>query len=117
MKKLSDYKTVMEFFLKADVTPSVADLVPKKSTPDAAKKMLDAAREALTPLPEWTALKMEYRIREAANALGVKERDIFMTLRVAVTGTPVSPPLFESMEVLGRDKCLARIQGAVARLT
>ena len=51
-----------------------------------------------------------------ADRLEIKARDLFMALRVAVTGTRVSPPLFESMEILGREKCLDRIAKAIQLL-
>ena len=54
--------------------------------------------------------------RALAQELELKAGALFMLLRVAVTGRSVSPPLFESMEVLGRERCLRRLDEAVARL-
>jgi glutamyl-tRNA synthetase len=59
---------------------------------------------------------MEQALRALADELRIKAGDLFMPLRVAVTGKPVSPPLFESMELLGRERCLARIDAAIALL-
>jgi glutamyl-tRNA synthetase len=116
LKKLGDYAALSEFLYADAVNPSLAELVPKKSTPEQAAAMLAAAAQELAAAPDWSAKPMEELCRAAATGIGAKDRDLFMCLRVAVTGAPVSPPLFESMAVLGRDKCLARITAAQARL-
>ncbi|HET6876638.1 MAG TPA: glutamate--tRNA ligase [Jatrophihabitans sp.] len=74
-----------------------------------------AAEAALRPLSEWSAAAIEQALREAlVDGLGLKPRLAFGPVRVAVTGRQVSPPLFESMEILGRDRSLARIGRARA---
>ena len=55
-------------------------------------------------------------MRTLAEDLEMKPGDLFMLLRVACTGRTVSPPLFESMEILGRERCLSRIETAAGRL-
>ncbi|MCH7812375.1 MAG: glutamate--tRNA ligase, partial [Chloroflexi bacterium] len=64
-------------------------------------------------LADWKHEPMEAALRTLAEARGVKAGDLFMLLRVATTGKPVSPPLFESMEILGRERCLRRIAAAL----
>jgi glutamyl-tRNA synthetase len=59
---------------------------------------------------------LEEASRAHVEALGWKVRPLFMALRVAVTGRKVSPPLFESMEILGRERSLARVREAAKRL-
>lgn len=59
---------------------------------------------------KWTHEVWEEGIRKIADNLGWKHGDLFMLLRVAVVGSPFSPPLFESMQVLGKDKSLSRIE-------
>ena len=71
-----------------------------------------AAREALAALPEdeFTTERIEAALRAALiDGLGLKPRQAFGPVRVAVTGRKVSPPLFESLEILGRDSALARL--------
>jgi len=82
--------------------------------PDALRR----ARETLagTPEREFRAEPLEERCREAAEAMGWKAGDFFKPLRVALTGRTVSPPLFGSMELLGRERCLARIDAALSAL-
>jgi glutamyl-tRNA synthetase len=77
--------------------------------------VLAAARTALETLDGWTAGHIESALRAALiEGLGLKPKVAFGPLRVGVTGRRVSPPLFESIELLGRDRTLARIDAALA---
>ncbi len=89
--------------------------------PDDAAKLLDgdgrvvvqASYDALSVLTDWDTAAIEAALREALiDTLGLKPRNAFGPVRVAVTGRRVSPPLFESLELLGRDRSLARLAGA-----
>ena len=75
-----------------------------------ADQVLSAAHEALTLVPEWSTEHIEAALRSALiDDLGVKPKIAFGPVRLAITGRRVSPPLFESMELLGRERSLARI--------
>ncbi|MGB8020060.1 MAG: glutamate--tRNA ligase [Candidatus Nanopelagicales bacterium] len=79
-------------------------------------KALAAARAKLAALSAWSAPDIESVLRQAlVDGLGLKPKVAFGSLRVAVTGRRVSPPLFESIELLGRDRTLARIDAALGR--
>jgi len=117
MKKLSDWIPLTRFLFSDEVNPAPADLVPKKCTPEEARKCLDAAIEALGSEPAWAAAALEARCRALASVIPMKEKDIFMCMRVAVTGTAVSPPLFQSIELLGRERTLARLRAGRAALS
>jgi glutamyl-tRNA synthetase len=92
-------------FLFHDVEPDVADL-------DGGKPMLGAAEEALASLEPFEAPVIEAALREAADRLELKPRQAFQPIRVAVTGSKVSPGLFESIELLGRETTLSRLRAA-----
>jgi glutamyl-tRNA synthetase len=80
---------------------------------DDAGAVLDASVTALEALPDWTAAPIEAALREAlVDGLGIKPKFAFAPVRVGITGRRVSPPLFESMELLGRDRSLARLRSA-----
>lgn len=80
-----------------------------------AKPALAAARTALAELVDWTHASIEEALRAALiEGLGLKPKVAFGPIRVAVSGRRVSPPLFESLELLGRERTLARIDDAVA---
>ncbi|MEZ5116221.1 MAG: glutamate--tRNA ligase [Candidatus Nanopelagicales bacterium] len=80
---------------------------------ESAQPALQAAHAALSGLPDWTAADIETALRSAlVEGLGLKPKLAFGPVRVAVTGRRVSPPLFESLEILGRDATLRRIWDA-----
>jgi glutamyl-tRNA synthetase len=75
--------------------------------------LLDAASDALEPLGDWSAPDIEAALKSALiDRMGLKPRQAFGPVRVAATGSTVSPPLFESLELLGRDRSLARLREA-----
>jgi glutamyl-tRNA synthetase len=73
--------------------------------------VLPAAAEALAGVEPFEAKRIEAALRALAERLGLKPREAFQPIRVAVTGSTVSPGLFESLEVLGKKESLARISG------
>ncbi|MEA2460156.1 MAG: nondiscriminating glutamyl-tRNA synthetase, partial [Actinomycetota bacterium] len=70
---------------------------------------LEAASAALAPLDPWITPAIEACLRALAEERGLKPKQAFQPIRAAVTGTLVSPPLFESLEILGRDETIARL--------
>ncbi|KAB1652232.1 glutamate--tRNA ligase [Pseudoclavibacter chungangensis] len=83
----------------------------RKTLKGDAGEVLDAATGALSDLDEWTTARIEQELRVALiDGLGLKPRVAFGPLRVAVSGRRVSPPLFESMELLGREETLRRLE-------
>ncbi|WP_273398185.1 glutamate--tRNA ligase [Thermophilibacter mediterraneus] len=76
--------------------------------------VLDAAREALAGLPAWEAAAIDAALEPLPEALDLKKRLVFQAVRVAVCGNMVSPPLGETMALVGREDCLARIDRARA---
>jgi glutamyl-tRNA synthetase len=73
-----------------------------------------AARDALAELEPFTAESIETALRAVLEGLGLKPRQGFQPIRIAVTGSKVSPGLFESIELLGRETTLARLNAAAA---
>lgn len=111
LRVLSDWNELTSFFFSDDIKYDPATLAAKKQTPAEAAALLAAAREALQAC-EWTHAAIEARLRDLATAKNVKAGDLFMPVRVAVTGKTATPPLTETMEVLGRERCLARLDAA-----
>jgi glutamyl-tRNA synthetase len=91
-------------------------LVDKKKMPGETAEALHAWAEAAEALDTWDLQSLDEGSRERVESLGWKVRQLFMALRVAVTGRKVSPPLFESMVVLGRDRTLDRVRTGARRL-
>jgi glutamyl-tRNA synthetase len=88
------------------------DVEPDPALLDA--DVLRAAADELSQLDAWDAPSIEAALRALAERLGLRPAKAFQPIRVAVTGSKVSPGLFESLELLGRDESLARITRAVA---
>ena len=95
-----------------------ADLAPRKGGPEEARAALEGARDTLAALDpaDFSAEVLEQRCRAAAEAAGMKAGDFFSPIRMAITGRPISPPLFASLELLGRERSLARIDDALGKL-
>lgn len=105
------------FFFQETVHPKLEDLIAKKLT---ARESAEAARKALAVLEslpgEITPANAEPPLRMLVEELGLSAGQVFGILRVAVTGQTVSPPLFESMQIIGREKTLQRIRSAIQML-
>ncbi|GAA2021854.1 glutamate--tRNA ligase [Pseudokineococcus marinus] len=109
MAVLSEGPGMLGFLLVADEDLVVEEDALGALRPEAAD-VLDASAAALVDLPEWDAAAVEAALRAAVvDGLGVKPKFAFGPLRTAVTGRRVSPPLFESMELLGRESSMLRI--------
>jgi glutamyl-tRNA synthetase len=89
-------------------------IAPDRDLLDGSGPILARAREALAQLQPFEAQRIEEELRRLAEGLGLKPRDAFQPIRVAVTGSTVSPGLFESIELLGREETLARLEAAAA---
>ncbi|MCY1683260.1 MULTISPECIES: glutamate--tRNA ligase [Kocuria] len=104
-------------FLFVDDVELVHDETAVSKLKESAPQVLAAARTALADLDDFTAEPIETALREAiVDGLEIKPRLAFGPVRVAVSGRQVSPPLFESLEILGKDAALARIDALAARL-
>ncbi len=101
IKKLSDYLPLCEFFFK----PPQSYEVDLKSKKDLLKKISDE----LNKIGQWKADVIGESMQALVKKLEIKAGEFFMILRVAITGKKVSPPLNESMEILGKEECLRRV--------
>jgi glutamyl-tRNA synthetase len=102
IEKLSQYPDYAHFLFEP-VSPDGAD-------PDVCR----AALAVLQPLEPWEASRIEDALRQLADRLGQKPRQAFQPIRLAVTGSKISPGLFESLELLGKDESLRRLSAAAA---
>ncbi|HKT84187.1 MAG TPA: glutamate--tRNA ligase [Solirubrobacterales bacterium] len=88
----------------------------QKVMKDGAEAALDAGRGALASVGDFDAGAIEAALEPLPERLGAKPGKVYQPIRVAITGTSVSPGIFESLAVLGREQSLARIDAALARL-
>jgi glutamyl-tRNA synthetase len=121
--KLADARELVAFLTEADdevaALYDAEALVPKGRSQADAATALQAARDVLAELgaADFAADVLEGRCRQEAERLGWKAGDFFRPLRIAITGRSVSPPLFGSMELLGRDRVLARLDAALRKVS
>src|SRR6266849_4132189 len=110
---------VQEKLARLDEFPAYARFLFEEVQPDPAElnggaDVVAAARDALAELEPFTAESIEATLRGVLEQRGLKPRQGFQPIRIAVTGSKISPGLFESIELLGRDKTLARLSRAAA---
>ncbi|CAN2185381.1 GlnS Glutamyl- and glutaminyl-tRNA synthetases [Candidatus Nanopelagicaceae bacterium] len=104
---LLNFLFVKEFAVDPDAVAKISD--------NAAKDILKRSKKELEALADWNHESIEGALRTSLiEELGLKPRIAFTALRIATTGSTISPPLFESMELLGKDACLTRISAALA---
>ena len=115
IKLLADAAHLTSYFFEDELDYEDAALVQKGMEARDVPPALVAARDELGRAGELQHEPLEQSLRAVSEAAGLKPRQFFGLLRVAVTGREVSPPLFETMEVLGKERVLSRIDAAIGR--
>ncbi len=116
IKFLRDVLTAADFFFVDQLAPyDTAELVPQKGDLTMALNALKKAREVLATV-EFKHDPLNDALRAAAQDMGLKAGQMFQPIRVAVCGRKNAPPLFETLEVLGKEKTLQRIEQAISKL-
>ncbi len=116
IKLLRDVLTAADFFFVDELPPyDPAELIPQKGDATTAAKVLLKAREVLAHT-EFKHDPLDQSLRAAAQELGLKAGQMFQPIRVAVCGRKNAPPLFETLEVLGKETTLKRIKQAEGKL-
>lgn len=110
---LDDCLAFGAFFFMDEVIPSAEDLIAKELDARQSAEIARKVYEILSALPSMDHATAEPPMRAYVEQSGLNVNQVFGILRVATTGQKVSPPLFESMEIIGRDKCLQRIKNAI----
>ncbi|GIV85533.1 MAG: glutamate--tRNA ligase [Candidatus Roseilinea sp.] len=116
IKKLTDAAPLVDFFF-GDIHPPPAEmLVGPKMDRLQSLEALRAARRVVATVEPFEDAPLEQALRALCQALGLKPTQLFTVVRNAVTGKPVTPPLFATMAILGRETCLQRLERAAAQL-
>ncbi len=105
LARLGEFPQYANFYFKDDVEPEDPSLLDPA--------VLERAREALAALDSWETESIEAALRQLAVDVGLKPGQAFQPIRMAVTGSKISPGLFESLELLGREETLRRLNRAV----
>jgi len=115
-KTLVEVAELTRFFFVDQLDYDAGLLIGKNMDKASTLKALKAAQDKLTPLKAFDADSLEAVLRPLAAELGLKAGQLFSVLRVAVTGRTAAPPLFETMAVLGKERCMKRIEVALKML-
>lgn len=113
---LDEAPAMAGFFFKEEVSPDPQELVGKKMTPGESAEAVKRALQVLESLEAFTAGEVEAKMRLLVEEMGFSAGQMFGILRAAVTGQTISPPLFESMEIIGREKVVERVRRAAGVL-
>ena len=114
LKFLSDIPSHLAFFYKDKIDfKDKKELIPKKSTEEISIKALSGTYEALNDIEDFSEQNIEQALKITSEKLEIKIGQLFMPIRIAITGSKISPGLFESLNVLGKEKSLERILSAI----
>jgi len=115
-KTLAEVAELAQFFFVEELDYAPDLLIGKNMSQESTTEALKTAQPRLEQLRVFDAESLEALLRPLAVELGLKTGQLFGTLRVAVTGRTAAPPLFQTMAVLGKERCLKRIEAALDRL-
>jgi len=117
LKTLGEAAHVVSFFFEEEIDYDTALLIQKGMDASRTREALVHTRDLLTKIQDWDHAIIEPLMRELVGNLGHKAGQLFGAVRTAVSGRTATPPLFEMMEVLGRDVSMKRIEQAIERLS
>lgn len=117
LKRLGEAPAKDAFFYVDELQYDTAMLIQKNMDTERTRAALIEARDLLASLTTWEHVEMEAKMRELGTQLQLKPGPFFGSVRVAVSGSNATPPLFQMMEVLGREVSMKRIEQAIARLS
>jgi glutamyl-tRNA synthetase len=113
IRTLDEAVSMAGFFFRDYIEPQADELVGKNMTLDESANAMKKTIETISALSDFTVEPLESSLRNLADTLELKAGQLFGILRIAVTGQPISPPLIESMVIIGKDEVLRRIDQAV----
>jgi glutamyl-tRNA synthetase len=115
-RTLAEIPELTAFFFTDELDYEPGLLIVKKMDRESSVQALEAVRQRLSPLQAFDTMSLEAVLRPLAAELELKTGQLFGTLRVAVTGRTVAPPLFETMSILGKERSLERVGAALDKL-
>lgn len=117
LKTLGEAAHVVSFFFEEEISYDTALLIQKGMDASRTRDALAHTLDLLTKIQDWDHTVIEPLMRELVATLGLKAGQLFGTVRTAISGRTATPPLFEMMEVLGREVTLKRIEQAITLLS
>ncbi len=117
IEKLEDFVPLVDFFFKGSLSYNFNELLPKGIEKKPFIDLLKEFSENIDSCIDWTAPTIEQLLRNFCDEKNIQSKILFMPIRIIVTGKTASPPLFETMEVLGRELCRRRVREAIQFLS
>lgn len=116
-KTMAEVADLTQFFFVDELDYDTNLLIGKNMSRESATQALEASQQRLGQLASFDTESLETLLRPLADELGLKASQLFGILRVVTTGRTAAPPLFQTMAVLGKERCLKRIEAALYRLS
>ena len=107
---------MIDFFYLESVCPKRDELIPKNMDTAATIQCLNASLNLIKDTKDFSAQCLEKSFRLQAEKLSLKPGQMFSPVRISVTGKRIAPPLFDTLEILGKEKCFQRIKNALDML-
>ena len=117
LKTLAEGPELMSFFFQEELEYDSSDLIQKGMDRESTTLALEKSLKVIESASPFEAPTLEEKLRALGAELGLSGRQLFGVLRVATTGRTAAPPLFETMEVLGKERCVNRIKRAIQRVS
>ena len=111
---LSEITEMVRFLFEEPAVPQAEEIIPKKLDAETTKKVLQKAIEVMPKIAGLDDHAGGEVFRAEADAMGIKMGDFMMPVRMTVTGSRISPPLVGSIQILGIEKAIKRIEKAIA---
>lgn len=115
-RRLAETPRAVSFIFRDETDYDPALLIPKKSDPQEARRLLQAALERLEAVPDFAPQTLDATLHALAEELGVRAGTLFTPIRVAATGRTQAPPLFTTLAAIGREAVLRRLRLAISKL-
>ena len=116
VRTLTEIAPMIEFFYRETIERDWTAMMKKGMDKTLATTIIQKSLESLTPLEEFNHNAIELKLRGVAEELGLKPGNMFSVIRIAVTGKSITPPLFESLACLGKNRTIARLQETLSML-
>lgn len=116
IKTFAELPDLIDFFFIEELDFPTTDMIQKGMDKTHTARAIDIMLEKLKELETWNHENIESTMRSLADQLNIKNGQLFGTARIAITGRKVTPPLFETMEILGKKKCVYRLESGNNKL-